>query len=379
MGCLSFKDPEKCTTYAGDPIHQDLALEFGYPFTFLCASYYVLVYVQSAASIIAVSRRPHATTEEAAIVEVAEAEANSADDGEMTWHKALWHLPSATGERDEKEPERPVKEEVAGRTFAKFAPWLFPWIVKASAGLDQAALPEPEETEPPERTAASKEVVRQGTAGDIARQELDRVLGARKDSAPQKDWKGALFALAPGGQARDKRGMGSSARLSQSLSALADDVLYSSEGEAVALQPGSAKVPRRMLFGDWVGKTAGQKLVDKVKADAAADGISFETEADDSALKPNPEIPGVPNWEIEDLKSITDGHIILQEPEDPDTWEWRVDGYRSLPRLGTDALHAALISADSPKLRLKMMQGRDRANLLHDSPLASQAHNPESP
>jgi len=110
-----------------------------------------------------------------------------------------------------------------------------------------------------------------------------------------------------------------------------------------------------------------QKLVDKVKADAAADGISFETEADDSALKPNPEIPGVPNWEIEELKSITDGHIILQEPEDPDTWEWRVDGYRSLPRLGTDALHAALISADSPKLRLKMMQGRDRANLLHDS------------
>lgn len=110
-----------------------------------------------------------------------------------------------------------------------------------------------------------------------------------------------------------------------------------------------------------------QKLVDKVKADAAADGISFETEADDSALKPNPEIPGVPNWEIEELKSITDGHIILQAPEDPDTWEWRVDGYRSLPRLGTDALHAALISADSPKLRLKMMQGRDRANLLHDS------------
>jgi len=227
------------------------------------------------------------------------------------------------GERDEKEPERPVEEEVAGRTFAKFAPWLFPWIVKASAGLDQAALPEPEETEPPERTAASKEVVRQGTAGDIARQELDRVLGARKDSvsmaspqraaegaqAPQKDWKGALFALAPGGQARDKRGMGSSARLSQSLSALADDVaetyeqgvaverplwtrwvvLYSSEGEAVALQPGSAKVPRRMLFGDWVGKTEKtmkQIIGEKVREVLGEVGAGTPAESVDKWLAP---------------------------------------------------------------------------------------------
>jgi len=110
-----------------------------------------------------------------------------------------------------------------------------------------------------------------------------------------------------------------------------------------------------------------QKLIDKVKADAAAEGISFEAEADETALKPNPEIPGVPNWEIEELKSITDGHIILKEPASRDAWEWRVDGYRSLPRLGTDALHAALISADSPKLRLKMMQAKDRANLLHDT------------
>jgi len=108
------------------------------------------------------------------------------------------------------------------------------------------------------------------------------------------------------------------------------------------------------------------KLVAKVKADAAADGISFDGEPDETALKPNPNIPGVPNWEIEELKSISDGHIISRPPEG-DVWEWRVDPYRSLPRLGTDALHPALISADSPKLRLKMMQGKDRANILHDT------------
>ena len=32
------------------------------------------------------------------------------------------------------------QEEVAGRTFAKFAPWLFPWIVKATGGLGFWAL-----------------------------------------------------------------------------------------------------------------------------------------------------------------------------------------------------------------------------------------------
>ncbi|CAK8989944.1 Hypothetical protein SCF082_LOCUS2047 [Durusdinium trenchii] len=111
-----------------------------------------------------------------------------------------------------------------------------------------------------------------------------------------------------------------------------------------------------------------EKLVAKVKADAAADGINLELEPDESALIPNPEIPGVPNWEIEELKSISDGHIILKPPEDSrHEWEWRIDPYRSLARLGTDALHPALISVDAAKLRLKMMQGRDRANLLHDS------------
>lgn len=110
------------------------------------------------------------------------------------------------------------------------------------------------------------------------------------------------------------------------------------------------------------------KLVAKVKADAVADGISFDGEADETALKPNPNIPGVPNWEIEEVKSISDGHIILRPPDETTSvWEWRVDPYRSLPRLGTDALHPALISADSPKLRLKMMQANDRAKLLHDT------------
>eukprot|EP00913_Durusdinium_trenchii_P030681 g28735.t1 len=104
-----------------------------------------------------------------------------------------------------------------------------------------------------------------------------------------------------------------------------------------------------------------EKLVAKVKADAAADGINLELEPDESALIPNPEIPGVPNWEIEELKSISDGHIILKPPEDSrHEWEWRIDPYRSLARLGTDALHPALISVDAAKLRLKMMQGRDR-------------------
>ena len=43
----------------------------------------------------------------------------------------------------------------------------------------------------------------------------------------------------------------------------------------------------------------------KVKADAAADGICFDSEADESALVPNPLIPGVPNWEIEELDHIS--------------------------------------------------------------------------
>lgn len=38
------------------------------------------------------------------------------------------------------------------------------------------------------------------------------------------------------------------------------------------------------------------------QADAVADGISFDGEADETALKPNPNIPGVPNWEIEELR-----------------------------------------------------------------------------
>ena len=43
------------------------------------------------------------------------------------------------------------------------------------------------------------------------------------------------------------------------------------------------------------------------QADAAADGISFDGEADETALKPNPNIPGVPNWEIEELSGVKGG------------------------------------------------------------------------
>jgi len=44
-----------------------------------------------------------------------------------------------------------------------------------------------------------------------------------------------------------------------------------------------------------------------------------------------------------------------------------MDPYKSLPRLGMDALHPALCSVDSHKIRLKMMQGQDRATMLHDT------------
>ncbi|CAE8620585.1 unnamed protein product [Polarella glacialis] len=106
-----------------------------------------------------------------------------------------------------------------------------------------------------------------------------------------------------------------------------------------------------------------QKMLDKLKDEAQSSGALVATSA---AQEPDDSSPGVPNWEIEELKSITDGHILLRPHESAD-WRWSVDAYRSLPRLGTDALHPALISVDAPKLRLKMMQGRDRANFLQDT------------
>jgi len=109
------------------------------------------------------------------------------------------------------------------------------------------------------------------------------------------------------------------------------------------------------------------KMVAKVKDEARKDGLTF---LEDGSLQeieePELDTPGVPNWEIEELKSITDGHILLNKTDTGD-WRWIMDPYKSLPRLGMDALHPALCSVDSHKIRLKMMQGHDRATMLHDT------------
>jgi len=109
-----------------------------------------------------------------------------------------------------------------------------------------------------------------------------------------------------------------------------------------------------------------EKVIAKVKEQAKADGIFFESGvADESALLPSGD--GVPNWEIEEMKSIADGHVLLKPPSNPEAWSWSVNMYNSLARLGTDALHSALISTDVSALRLRMLQGRDSARLLHQS------------
>jgi len=112
--------------------------------------------------------------------------------------------------------------------------------------------------------------------------------------------------------------------------------------------------------------TLREKMRNKIKEQAAAEGVSFKEEG---FVAPSTEESGdgVPNWEIEELKSITDGHILLRKPADGQPWSWKVDPYKSLPRLGTDAMHPALLAMGAHKLRLKMFQGRDRANLLHDT------------
>lgn len=108
-----------------------------------------------------------------------------------------------------------------------------------------------------------------------------------------------------------------------------------------------------------------QKAIDKVKAEAAALGIPLGDE-DEALPEPPAEREGVPNWEIEELKSITDGHCLLRRPGSGDAWTWNLDPYNSLPRLGTDALHPALIATGAHKVRLKMLQGNDRAQMLDE-------------
>lgn len=112
-----------------------------------------------------------------------------------------------------------------------------------------------------------------------------------------------------------------------------------------------------------------QKMAAKIKEEAAAEGLPIEQylQDGDSISVPSSEAPGMRNAEIEELKSITDGHILLKPPTLSDSWSWNVNMYRSLPRLGTDAMHSALISMDAHKTRLRTLQGKDRADVFHDT------------
>lgn len=117
-----------------------------------------------------------------------------------------------------------------------------------------------------------------------------------------------------------------------------------------------------------INEATREKLIAKIKEEAAAEGMQLG-EGAPAVPEPLPATPGVPNWEIEELKSISDGHILLRSPPEgsPHAWSWIVDPYKSLPRIGTDALHPALVSVDAHRLRLRMLQGRDRADMLRDT------------
>lgn len=119
---------------------------------------------------------------------------------------------------------------------------------------------------------------------------------------------------------------------------------------------------------------AKEKMIAKIEAEAIAAGVSLE----ELAAKPVDAYEstysggsGVPNWEVEELKSISDGHILLTHPSMElamgAAWGWHIDVYKSLPRLGTDALHKGLIAVEAHIVRLKMLQGRDRANFMKDT------------
>merc|ERR1712151_89166 len=98
-----------------------------------------------------------------------------------------------------------------------------------------------------------------------------------------------------------------------------------------------------------------QKMVDKLTEQAAADGVQLGEDGETLA-EPEDALPGLPNWEIEELKSITDGHILLMPPTDSSEWSWNLDPYKSIARIGMDALHPALVNIGANKIRLKMLQ-----------------------
>jgi len=67
--------------------------------------------------------------------------------------------------------------------------------------------------------------------------------------------------------------------------------------------------------------------------------------------EPEDALPGLPNWEIEELKSITDGHILLKPPTDSSEWSWNLDPYKSVARIGMDALNVTPVSRANSQQR----------------------------
>merc|ERR1719436_1967075 len=57
-----------------------------------------------------------------------------------------------------------------------------------------------------------------------------------------------------------------------------------------------------------IDKAIRQRMIAKIEAEAAAEGVYLAGRGE-KLSEPAMEAPGVPNWEIEELKSITDGHI----------------------------------------------------------------------
>jgi len=142
-------------------------------------------------------------------------------------------------------------------------------------------------------------------------------------------------------------------------------------GDAFRRQQAYEKKLETIMAIPRIDDATRERLISKVEKEAAEEGVVLPERGGEKLSEPDEELPGVPNWEIEELKSITDGHILLRTPscaeKEEDSWAWNLDPYISLPRLGTDAMHPALITVGAHKLRLKMLQGRDRATMLHDT------------
>jgi len=143
--------------------------------------------------------------------------------------------------------------------------------------------------------------------------------------------------------------------------------LWEQEGGTAFRKQQAYQMKAERIQSTSIEQALKDKMMAKLCSEALEEGIPF---GDDAELlqEPSQDAPGVPNWEIEELKSITDGHTLLRPPADSkSSWGWSVDLYRSLPRLGTDAMHPALISVKAHSLRLRMLQGNDRALYMRDT------------